>query len=403
MPRPEAVHAGDATQGPWGEGAPAAFSHSGLLLTPPDRCRLLVVRNAKERRKGLDFHSIRRLLVTLLLAGGAPAGAGELRHDEEARLRNIRQLTFGGENAEAYWSADGRKLILQSTRDSLGCDQIFVMGADGSNPRLISTGQGRTTCAYFFPDGKRILYSSTHLASPECPTPPDFSKGYVWKLYPGFDIFTAALDGSNLVRLTQTAGYDAEATIAPDGKRIIFTSKRDGDLDLYTMAADGSDVRRLTHELGYDGGAFFSPDGKKIVWRASRPQTAEEQATYKELLADNTIRPGVLEVFVANADGSGERQLTHNGAANFCPFFLPDGERIIFASNMADPKGRNFDLWLMRADGSELEQVTFEPSFDGFPMFSPDGRHLVFASNRNAKARGETNIFVAEWVETPSQ
>jgi Tol biopolymer transport system component len=323
-------------------------------------------------------------------------------HEKEVHLRNIRQLTFGGENAEAYWSADGKQLILQSTRDDLGCDQIFIMGADGSNPRMVSTGAGRTTCAYFFPDGKRIVYSSTHLASPDCPEPPDFSKGYVWKLYPSFDIFTADSDGDHLERLTMHDDYDAEATIAPDGSRIIFTSLRNGDLDLYTMRPDGSDVRRITRELGYDGGGFYSADGKKIVWRASRPRTAEEKAAYQELLEEHAIKPGALEVFVADADGSNVVQLTENGSANFCPFFFPDGKRVLFASNMGDPKGRNFDLWMVRTDGSGLEQVTFDPTFDAFPMFSPDGRYLVFASNRNSKERHDTNIFVAEWVDAPA-
>ena len=328
-----------------------------------------------------------------------PAVQDTLRHEEEVHLRNIRQLTFGGENAEAYWSSDGKQLILQSTRDGLGCDQIFTMQADGSNLTMVSSGKGRTTCAYFFPDGQRILYASTHLAGDACPPPPDRSQGYVWKLYPSFDLFTAAPDGSDLQQLTSNDGYDAEATIAPDGSRIIFTSERDGDFDLYTMAPDGSDVRRITNELGYDGGAFFSADGQKIVWRASRPKTDDEKAAYQDLLESHAIRPGALEVFVAKADGSEAQQLTNNGAANFCPFFFPDGKRIIFASNMGDPQGRNFDLWMMNVDGTGLERVTFEPTFDGFPMFSPDGKRVVFASNRNAATQGDTNIFIADWVD----
>jgi TolB protein len=337
------------------------------------------------------------------LAGDPPADQPtELRDPREVHLHNMRQLTFGGENAEAYWSADGKQIILQSTHGDLKCDQIFIMKPDGSGSHRVSTGKGRTTCSYFFPDGKHILYASTHLASPNCPPPPDYSQGYVWKLYPGFDIFRCKPDGSDLVRLTTSDGYDAEATIAPDGSRIIFTSERDGDLDVYTMRPDGSDVRRITQELGYDGGAFFSPDSKRIVWRASRPGTDEERAAYRKLLAEHTIKPGRLELFVAAADGSGARQVTDNGAANFCPFFFPDGDRIIFASNQKDPQGRNFDLWMIRADGTAQEQVTFDPSFDAFPMFSPDGRHLVFASNRNAKVHGETNIFLADWVDTPA-
>ncbi len=317
----------------------------------------------------------------------------------EVRLKNIRQLTFGGENAEAYFSADGSQLIFQSKRDALECDQIFVMDLDSGDVRMVSSGEGRTTCSYFFPDGERIVYSSTHLASPACPPPPDYSRGYVWKLYPEFEIFSANPDGSGIERLTANNEYDAEATISPDGGRIIFTSSRGGDIDLYTMLPDGSDIQRITDELGYDGGAFYSRDGKKIVWRASRPQTDEERESYKHLLSTHSIRPMNLEIFVANADGSEAKQVTDNGAANFAPYFFPDGKRVIFASNVADPESRNFDLWMVGDDGSELEQVTFHEEFDSFPMFSPDGTHLVFASNRGGKERGETNLFLAEWVD----
>lgn len=322
-----------------------------------------------------------------------------LRDPRETHLRNVVQLTLAGENAEAYWSPDGKKLIFQSKRDDLQCDQIFIMNADGSDVRRVSNGEGKTTCAYFFPDMKRILYSSTHAAAKECPPPPDYSKGYVWSLYSAFDVFTAAPDGSDLRRLTDNPGYDAEATFAPDGSRIIFTSHRDGDLDLYTMKPDGSDLKRVTRELGYDGGAFYSRDGKRIVWRASRPKTEEEKATYRELLSLGNVRPMTLELFVGNADGTAAKQVTTNGAANFGPYFFPDGHRIIFSSNVGDPGGRNFDLWMIGDDGTGLQQITFNDTFDGFPMFSPDGKKLVFASNRNGKVRGETNIFVAEWVD----
>src|SRR5262249_2768254 len=226
-------------------------------------------------------------------------------------------------------------------------------------------------------------------------------KGYVWKLYRTFEIFTARQDGSDLRRLTNHDGYDAEATCSVDGSRIVFTSVRDGDVDLYSMKPDGSDVKRLTHELGYDGRAFFSRDGKRIVWRASRPKTTAEKKEYLDLLKEDTIHPTTLEIFVADADGKNARQITHNGAANFCPYFSPDGTWVIFASNVADPKGRNFDLWKVATDGSGLEQITYDPSFDGFPMFSPDGRRLAFASNRHGRVRGETNVFVADWVESP--
>lgn len=339
--------------------------------------------------------------------GLAPGGAraGETPRDgpapvvEERHLRNIRQLTFGGENAEAYFSRDDARLVFQSTRPPFECDQIFAMGADGSDVRLVSTGKGRTTCAYFFPDGSRVLYSSTHLASPECPPKPDMSRGYVWALHDTFDIFTARLDGSDLRRLTDAPGYDAEATIAQDGSRIVFTSTRDGDIDLYSMKLDGSDVRRLTTTVGYEGGAFFSPDAKRIVYRAHHPETPAEIEDYKALLAKGLIRPTRLEIWVMDADGANARQVTKIGAASFAPYFHPSGEKIIFSSNAHDPKGRDFDLYLVNLDGSGLERVTFNPTFDGFPMFSHDGKKLVFASNRNGKVRGETNVFIADWVE----
>ena len=346
------------------------------------------------------------VIAVLTTACGAPAvpepttsSRSELLDPREVHLENLRQLTFGGENAEAYFSADGEKLIFQSRRDDLECDQIFVMDIATGDVRRVSSGEGRTTCSYFFPGGDRVLYSSTHLASPACPPPPDYSHGYVWKLYPEYEIFAANPDGTEPRRLTDNNEYDAEATISPDGSRIIFTSSRGGDLDLYTMLPDGSDVRQITTELGYDGGAFYSRDGRRIVWRASRPETDEDRESYKKLLSTNTIRPMNLEIFVANADGSDARQITDNGAANFAPYFFPDGKRVIFASNAADPDSRNFDLWMVGDDGSGLEQVTFHEEFDSFPMFSPDGRYLVFASNRGGRERGETNLFLAEWVD----
>lgn len=318
---------------------------------------------------------------------------------DEKHLRNIRQLTYGGENAEAYFSADGKKLIFQSTRDGGGCDQIYTMNIDGSDVRMVSTGKGRTTCSYFFMTGKRITYSSTHLASPGCPPKPDFSKGYVWAIYPGFDIFSAAPDGSDLKQVTKTPGYDAEAVISPNGKKIAFTSMRDGDLDIYTMDLDGKNVKRLTSEIGYDGGPFWSYDNQWIVFRANHPKTEKEKADYIALLRANLIRPTALEIWVMKADGSGKRQVTDNGKANFAPYFFPNGKRIIFASNMADPRGRDFDLYGINVDGSGLERITLNPTFDGFPMFSPDGKKIVFASNRNAKTEGDTNVFIADWVE----
>jgi TolB protein len=323
----------------------------------------------------------------------------------ENHLRNVRQLTFGGTNAEAYFSADDKSLIFMHSGEGVPCDQMYTMPVDTPDgkpavPKLVSTGKGRTTCGYYFPSGKRILFSSTHETSAECPPRPDYSHGYVWPIYSSYEIYTANPDGSDLRRLTNSPGYDAESTISRDGKKILFTSTRNGDLDIYTMNADGSDVRQLTHELGYDGGAFFSYDGKKIVYRSEQPKTPEQIADYKDLLSRGLIRPGNLEIWVMNADGSHKHQVTHNGAANFAPYFLPDGKRIIFASNMAnqkDPSG--FDLYLINEDGTGLDQVTYHPDFDAFPMFSSDGKRLAWASNRNGKAPHETNIFIADWAE----
>jgi Tol biopolymer transport system component len=316
----------------------------------------------------------------------------------ETRLANIRQLTFGGQNAEAYFSSDGTRLIYQATTDGLRCDQQFVMSTDGSSRRMVSTGRGKTTCGYFYDRDRRILYSSTHLAGPECPPAPDYSQGYVWAL-DDYDVFTARADGSDLLRLTRTPGYDAEATVSPGGRTIVFTSVRDGDLDIYTMRTDGSGVRRLTTELGYDGGAFFSHDGGQIVYRAYHPESPEEREEYLRLLGRNLVRPVRMELWVMNADGTERRQVTRLGGANFAPFFTPDDRRIIFSSNHANPRSRNFDLYLVNLDGTGLERVTTHPEFDGFPMFSPDGRRLVWASNRLGRVRGETNIFVAGWIE----
>jgi Tol biopolymer transport system component len=328
-----------------------------------------------------------------------------LSSPQEKHLKNVRQLTFGGQNAEAYFSADDKYLIFQHQGGDVLCDQIYTIpvhtpDAKPATPKLVSTGKGRTTCSYFFPKGGRILFSSTHAASAECPPKPDYSKGYVWPIYNTYDIYTAKPDGSHLKRLTRSPGYDAEATITRDGRKIVFTSMRNGDLDIYTMNTDGSNVKQLTHELGYDGGPFWSYDGKKIVYRAEHPKTPEQIADYKELLSKGLIRPGNLEIWVMDADGRNKKQITHNGAANFAPYFTPDGKRIIFASNVADPKnGRDFDLYIINIDGTGLERVTYYPDFDSFPMFSSDGKKLVWASNRNGKQPHETNIFIADWVE----
>jgi TolB protein len=314
----------------------------------------------------------------------------------ESRLTNIRRLTDHGENAEAYFSRDGTRLIFQSTRDGRTCDQQYVMRVDGSGLRRVSTGRGKTTCGYFFNDDRKILFSSTHAADTACPPRPDPSRGYVWRLDP-FDIYTANADGSQLRRLTSFGVYTAEATVSPDGRTIVFTSLKDGDLDVYTMSVDGTNVRRLTTTPGYDGGAFFSPDGRRIVYRAWHP-TDSALVEYQSLLAQRLVRPSRMELWVMDADGSNQRQITRLGGANFAPFFAPDGRRIIFSSNHKNPRSRNFDLYLINVDGTGLEQVTTHEEFDGFPMLSADGRKLVWASNRGAARVGETNVFVADWV-----
>jgi TolB protein len=337
----------------------------------------------------------------LSLRAQQPQPGSDAALAQEKHLRNVRQLTFGGQNAEAYFSSDGRRLIFQSKRGELKCDQMFTMNIDGSDVRMVSSGKGRTTCGYYFPEGKRILYSSTApRGGPECPPPPDWSKGYRWAIYPTYDIIVADADGSHAHAIT-SAGYNAEATLSPDGKTIAFTSTRDGDLDIYTMKIDGTGVKRLTTELGYDGGPFWSRDGQWIVYRAYHPKTAQEVADYKTLLREHLIKPVNLEIWVMRADGTQKHQVTNNGAANFAPYFFPDGKRIMFASNLLahdlNEMG-NFELFAFNVDGSGLERITFNPTFDGFPMFSPDGKKLVFASNRNGKVPHETNVFIADWV-----
>ncbi len=334
-------------------------------------------------------------------AGGAVLAGPAVIHPDERHFRNLRQLTSGGQNAEGYWGPDGKHIVYQGMNEAEGvaCDQEYVLDLATGQSRRVSNGKGRVTCGYLYDGGRRVLYATTSLAGPACPPPPDYSKGYVWPMYEGYDIVTHALDGSGFRRLTDAPGYDAEGTLSPDDKTIVFTSVRDGDLEIYTMSIDGSNVRRLTREPGYDGGAFFSHDGRRIVYRRDAHPDEASLARYQELLAQHLYRPGILEIWVMDADGGNKRQVTKLGAASFAPYFHPDDHRIIFASNYPDPRGRNFDLWMIRDDGTGLEHVTTEPTFDGFPMFSPDGRQLVFASNRGGKVPGETNLFVVDWVE----
>lgn len=340
-------------------------------------------------------------LFLFIFSVNAFAQSDSLQVAGEKHLKNIKQLTFGGENAEAYFSFDGKRLSFQSKRDGNECDRIYSMNIDGSDVRQISNGEGRTTCAFYLKDNKRILYASTHGGAKACPPNPDFSKGYVWAIYPDYDIYTATPDGKNIKKLTNSPGYDAEATVSPNGKKIIFTSERDGDLELYSMDINGKNIKRLTNEPGYDGGAFFSPDNKMIVYRGSHPSDPNLVQRDKEYLKEHLIVPTVFEVWTMNADGSNKRQVTKLNAASFAPFFTPDGKKIIFCTNYfaTDGRKRNFDLAMINVDGTGLERITYNETFDGFPMFSPDGKKLVFASNRNAKTQGDTNVFIADWAD----
>lgn len=318
----------------------------------------------------------------------------------EWRLTNLRRLTSGGENAEAYWSADGKEIIFQSTREGLGCDQIFRMDQYGNNQRMVSTGKGRTTCSFLLPDGSGFVYSSSHEGETECPAPVDHSRGYVWPLNQHMEIYKVGPEGENPVVLAPFEGYDAEAVVSPQGDRIIFTSTRSGDVDIWSMDINGGDIKQLTDGVGYDGGAFFSRDGKHIVWRSHYP-TGPALEDYKSLLADNLVRPSVMNLMIMDADGSNKRQILANGAANFAPYFHPDGKRIIFSSNMDSASGRDFDLYIINIDGSGLERVTYYEDFDSFPMFSYDGTKVIFSSNRDGGEEGETNVFVADWNDAP--
>lgn len=362
------------------------------------------------RKINYNFYTIALLLFIFPLMIKSQSASGDsLHYTNEPHFKNIRQLTFGGDNAEAYFSFDGKYLVFQKTnpKENVMCDQIFVGKIPESQdeqfkPFMVSTGKGRTTCGAFLKDGKHVLFASTHLAGDECPPVPDRSKygnKYIWPLYSTFDIFIADLNGNITKQLTDHPGYDAEATLSPDGKQMIFTSTRDGDIELYLMNLKTGKTKRLTNALGYDGGAWFSPDGKKIIWRASRPKTEKEIQEYKSLLSENLVAPTNMEVFIANADGSNVRQVTNFGQANWAPAYMPDSKRIIFASNHEYKRGFPFNLYTMNEEGKELTKISRDKGFDAFPMFSPDGKKIVFCSNRNNGGTRDTNVFIADWVE----
>lgn len=337
-------------------------------------------------------------------------GISLLSNAQEKHLKNIKKLTFGGDNAEAYFSPNSNMLTLQVTNNEIGtpCDQIYTLDLQDNNIntqslKRISNGKGRTTCSYFMPDGKHILYASTHAANDACPAPPKPKDGkYLWAVYPEFDIYIADLNGNIVKQLTNTPGYDAEAVVSPDGKKIAFTSTRSGDLELWTMDIDGTNLKQITNGLGYDGGSFFSHDSKKLVFRSSRPQTEKDIAEYRQLLSENLVAPTNMEIYTCDIDGSNLKQITHLGKANWAPFFHPSDKKIIFSSNHHSTRGYDFQLYLIDLDGTNLEQITYESEFNAFPMFSPDGKKLVFSSNRNQSKPRETNVFIADWVETPT-
>tara|TARA_Y100000766_G_scaffold218620_1_gene190566 strand:+ start:370 stop:1458 length:1089 start_codon:yes stop_codon:yes gene_type:complete len=331
-----------------------------------------------------------------------------LIYEQEVHFKNLKQLTFGGENAEAYWSFDDSKLIFQATNEKWGqsCDQIYIIDTNNYNldkevPKMVSLGLGRTTCSYFMPGDSTIIYASTHLENAKCPHVPErrVNGKYVWPIYDSYDIFIADLDGNIVKRLTDNDGYDAEATVSPTGDKIVFTSIRSGDLELYTCNIDGSDINQVTNELGYDGGAFFSHDGKKLVFRSSRPKSEKEIKEYKDLLSRGLVQPTEMEIYTCNVDGSDLKQVTNLGNANWSPFFHPSNEKIIFCSNHESMMGFPFNLYMIDIDGDNLKQITYDEKFASFPVFSNDGKKIVFSSNRNNGGTRNTNVFIAEWVE----
>lgn len=366
-------------------------------------------------KKGLIVLILPALILAVLAfrkpissAADAANYADTLQYPGEKHFKNIQQLTSGGDNAEAYLSYDNKWIIFQRTnpKEGLMCDQMFIgkIPAPGEKfeYKLVSTGKGRTTCGFFMKDGKHIIYASTHLGGNECPPVPDrkkYGNKYIWPLYASYDIFMADLNGKIVKQLTKSPGYDAEATLSPDGKQMVYTSTKDGDIELYVMNLKTGKEKRITNHLGYDGGAWFSPDGKKLIWRASSPKTDAEIKEYKDFLAEDLVAPTNMEVWVANADGSNARQVTSYGQANWAPAYMPDNKRIIFASNHEYKRGFPFNLYIINEDGSNLTKISRDNGFDAFPMFSSDGKKIVFCSNRNNGGTRDTNVFIADWVE----
>lgn len=331
------------------------------------------------------------VLSAAAFANAADPGPNEINaKDAESRyLANVTQLTDAsmglGKAGEAYFSPDGKNIIFQATPAGQPDYQIYTMNLSTHTPKMVSTGKGACTCAFFHPKARKIMFASSHL-DPNLGQPKSVeeTKGYKWDFNEHMDIFEADLDGGNLHRLTDAPGYDAEGSYSPSGKQIVFTSMRDGDQEIYVMDADGRNQRRLTYGKGYDGGPFFSPDGKTILYRGDRR-------------GDDKMN---LQLRLVNVDGSNDRAITDNELFNWCPFWHPSGKSLIFtqADHGLRERGErpNYDLWMVTPDGAKLTRITFDPASDVLPVFSPDGKRVMWTSKRGGLA--EAQVFVADFT-----
>jgi len=323
--------------------------------------------------------------------------------DRKMSIENVKQLSFQGDNGEAYFNSDDSKVIFQSKRNNNNCDKLYIVDINGNNLTEFVANDGAFTCAYFSLDDRYIFFSSTmHLGS-ECPEiykDPNPRK-YIWPLR-DYEIFR--YDNGAVKQLTNYSGYNAETTTHPFEEKVIFTSLRDGDINLFEMDYNGENVKQITSEYGYDGGAFYSPNGENIVWRAWYPTSDEEISMWKNNLAKKFIESVPLDIYVAKNDGSEKQRLTSNGATNWAPSWHPDGKHIVFSSNMDDWRedynayGSNFELYMINIATKTLTRLTNNDTFDSFSVFSKNGKKIVFSSNRDAENPRNTNIFIADIV-----